>query len=127
MKMITFTASVLIATFVCTSSLTSPSVQQNRRKISRTSIYSESPKTRARNKNPWDPVSEIVNGRAAMFGIAAGLLNEMFTGKTLLEQCGLNYDSQANLFIGLSVGLCIGITSNLWENRIGNEIRNEND
>ena len=65
----------------------------------------------------FDPKSELLNGRLAMFGITIGLITEQLTGKTLLEQIGLNYDSQIIFLISIISGSTIFATSNLWDSK----------
>lgn len=54
--------------------------------------------------------SETINGRFAMIGFAAGIINEKLTGKSMLEQIGLTSHTQQACFL-LTLAFAIVIVS----------------
>ena len=57
--------------------------------------------------------SEIINGRLAMVGIAIGLMNEIFSGKSLLQQIGLTTQPQQASFVIAMIILSIAASLNI--------------
>eukprot|EP01038_Epipyxis_sp_PR26KG_P008069 gene8069-10932_t len=89
-------------------------------------LYSTSPThTKELKIFGFTSLSEIFNGRLAMIGLVLGYLNEEITGKSFLQQIGLNNQQDQFVFVGLIAVAFAGVAaSNFMKNVKNNDQKN---